>query len=345
MPEDRVKDAKVFQVVRMDLAGPLFLKGGTKAWIVLFTCAIYRCVHLELVTTLGTAEFLWSFQRFIDRRGRPETVYSDNGTNFVGAVNGFKAVDWNRVKAEAQVKKIHWKFNPPSAAWWGGWWERLIRMMKDLLKRILGRAKVGYEELLTILCQVEAILNDRPLTYVTEDAEDLIPLTPAMFLQEIHNVTTPEIDQMNAEGLRTRYRYQVKLREKFRARFRKEYLSLLVQRGRQRKSVQYKLGDIVLVGADNKKRQEWPMAMITELLPGRDGVVRVVRVKCGNHLLLRPVQRLYPLEVASTSSFVPISSEVRQFAKIAAKNASKEQPPEIVTRYGRMIKGPNRLGY
>jgi len=154
LPEDRVKNAKAFEVVGIDLAGPLFLKNKEKVWVVLFTCAVYRCIHLELVSSLSTKAFLDAFTRFSERRGRPAVVYSDNGTNFVGAFNLFKTINWEQVEKECSLKRIVWKFNPPSAAWWGGWWERLVRTVKDLLRRILGKSTVTYETLLTYLCSI-----------------------------------------------------------------------------------------------------------------------------------------------------------------------------------------------
>ncbi|UYV65022.1 hypothetical protein LAZ67_3002850, partial [Cordylochernes scorpioides] len=120
LPATRVHNAKVFEVVGIDLAGPLYLKDQTKTWVVLFTCAVYRCVHLELVISLSTEDFLMALERFIKRRGRPSTIFSDNGTNFVGANNFFKQIDWERVSNDGKVKRIEWKFIPPTAAWWGG---------------------------------------------------------------------------------------------------------------------------------------------------------------------------------------------------------------------------------
>ena len=93
LPDDRVRDAASFEMVGVDVAGPLYLKGGSKAWVVLFTCTIYRAVHLELITSLSTEAFIQSFQRFISRRGRPATVYCDNGANFVGSSNVLSEVD------------------------------------------------------------------------------------------------------------------------------------------------------------------------------------------------------------------------------------------------------------
>ena len=90
LPFNRVRDAAVFEVIGVDFAGPVYLKGKIKAWICLFTCAVFRAVHLELVTSLSTASFLMTFRRFIARRGRPSVVYSDNGSNFVGMDNALK---------------------------------------------------------------------------------------------------------------------------------------------------------------------------------------------------------------------------------------------------------------
>lgn len=133
LPTNRVRDTAVFEVVRVDYARPLFLKNGGKAWICLFMCAVYPVIHLELVTSLSTTAFLEALRRFIARRGQPTIIYSDNGTNFVGTYNLFKTVDWKKVDSYCTVERIEWRFNPPSAAWWGGWWERLVRVVKDIL--------------------------------------------------------------------------------------------------------------------------------------------------------------------------------------------------------------------
>lgn len=195
---------------------------------------------------------------------------------------------------ECGVLRIVWKFNPPTAAWWGGWWERLIRIMKDLMKRILGRQRLNHEELFTCVTFVEAIMNSRPLTYVTEDSEDLIPLTPSHFLRDVTETRTPEIILNSADGLRKRYRYKQDLKEQLRSRFKKEYLGALVQRGNI---------DIVLVELENKKRILWPMAKIIEELPGQDGHLRLVRLAVSKNgiskTMIRPVQRLYPLEIST----------------------------------------------
>ncbi|XP_071580713.1 uncharacterized protein [Temnothorax nylanderi] len=187
-------------------------------------------------------------------------------------------------------------FNPASAPWWGGFWERLIRSIKDLLKRILGRASLSYTELMTCVVDVEAVINQRPLTCITEDSEDLIPLTPAMFLCEISEVSVPDLDQLEKSGLRGRYRHLARVREMLKERFRKEYRAELVHRGKLPTSRPVKPGDVVLIGSDNRKRLEWSLGRVLRLLPGRDGIPRLVQLKLSSGELIRPIQRLYLLE-------------------------------------------------
>ncbi|GFW08691.1 integrase catalytic domain-containing protein [Trichonephila clavipes] len=208
LPSDGVTDAAVFEVVGVDLARPLYVKQGGKVWIVLYTCAIYRALHLELVSSLSTDAFLLSFRRFVVRRGRPRIIYSDNGTNFRGAYNELIVIDWNEVFRYAEIQRITWKFIPPTAAWLGGFWERLVRTVKELLRRTLGKAIFTYEELLTILCKCEKVVNSRPLTYLSEDMQDLTLITPARF--EIPTADTKDLDVRDANHFRKRLRFRAK---------------------------------------------------------------------------------------------------------------------------------------
>lgn len=254
-PEDRVREAKIFEVVGVDLAGPLYLADKTKAWIVLYTCAVYRAIHLELITSLSTEAFLQSLRRFIARRGRPFVIYCDNGTNFVGTNNVLEKVDWQQINAVASTQKIRFKFNPPTAAWWGGWWERLVRMIKEILRKVLGRTSLNYEELNTIMCDCEQVINSRPITYVSEDNKDPSPLTPMMFLQELPTSGVPDIDNIDARELSKRAKYRQRIRDDLRKRFRIEYLGQLRYRAaKDNKIKQLSVGDVVLVEDINKHR-------------------------------------------------------------------------------------------
>ncbi|UYV84640.1 hypothetical protein LAZ67_X002934, partial [Cordylochernes scorpioides] len=181
IPATRIGSTPAFGVIGVDLAGPLTESGGNKIWVVLYTCAVYRAVHLELTKTVSTEGFLDTFRRFVTRRGRPSIVYSDNGLNFVGCNNLFKKVNWNDVLRYATVQSIKWNFNPPTAAFWGGWWERLVGLMKQLIRKVLGDKTVSYEELQTVICEVESAMNSRPLTAISEESGS-VPITPAKFM-------------------------------------------------------------------------------------------------------------------------------------------------------------------
>ncbi|KAF6203478.1 hypothetical protein GE061_001809 [Apolygus lucorum] len=135
LPEDRQTLGSAFEITGTDLAGPLYLKNGEKVWVVLFTCAVYRAVHCELTSSLSTSGFLMCLRRFIARRGRVSTIYSDNGTNFIGANRLLSSVNWDEICSFSDVRQIRWKCNPPTAAWWGGWWELVVRKIKELMRR------------------------------------------------------------------------------------------------------------------------------------------------------------------------------------------------------------------
>ncbi|CAL1297242.1 unnamed protein product [Larinioides sclopetarius] len=364
LPADRVEDAAVFEVVGVDLAGPLYIKRGDKVWAVLYTCAIYRALHLELVSSLSTDAFLLSFRRFVARRGRPRIIYSDNGTNFKGAYKELAAIDWNEVSRYAEIQRITWKFIPPSAAWWGGFWERLVRTMKELLRRSLGRAIFTYEELLTILCECEKVVNSRPLTYLSEDMLDLAAITPAMFLFERSTAEVKDLDMRDANHFRKRLRFRAKMMEELRKRFRIEYLGQLIQRQKQNpqsKSSNISEGDIVLIGDDVKKRLLWPLARVIELILGKDGLVRTVKLKTESCTLIRPIQRVFPLELSvndlsnlplhkapltEPSENSPSSNTLENYLQSPIPetfiNSSKASQPQV-TRCGRVIKRSKKL--
>ena len=297
LPVNRVRDSAVFEVTGIDFAGPLFIKGGGKGWICIFTCAVYRAVHFELASSLSTDGFIECLRRFVARRGRPQYIYSDNGTNFCSTAKALEGLDWEIIIKRASVLQIEWRFNPPSAPWWGGWWERLIGVLKTILRKILGKASLSYECLTTSLCDAEAIINSRPLTYVSEDSNDFKPLTPAMFLQEIRETGVPDLDMLYNERLNKKFKYRQRVLNDLRARFRTEYLSQLLLKNGKKETRNINIGDVVLIGNDTQKRIDWPLGRIVDLIVGRDGNTRVCILKTKNGLLKRPIQRVYPLEI------------------------------------------------
>ncbi|GBM73128.1 hypothetical protein AVEN_46275-1 [Araneus ventricosus] len=185
------------------------------------------------------------------------------------------------------------------ASWWGGFWERLVRVIKELLRRSLGKSILSFEELRTVLCECKSAINSRPLTYVSENSDDLIPLTPSMFMIENRNFSTCDIDLVETQSFRRRIKFKAKLLKDFRLRFRKEYFSLLFQKHSRNRSVREpQIGEVVLIGDDSKKRLNWYLAIIMEVSPGRDRKVHTVKVKTQSGVTTRPLQRLYPLELS-----------------------------------------------
>ncbi|XP_054278534.1 uncharacterized protein LOC128996985 [Macrosteles quadrilineatus] len=154
----------------------------------------------------------------------------------------------------------------------------------------------------TILCDCEAIMNSRPLTYVSDDPTDLTPLTPSLFLQDVEEVGVPDLDLADSSDLNKRLKYRRMLKEDLSKRFRTEYLGQLQLHG-NKNQIPYELsvGEVVLIGSDGVKRLNWPLARITELIKGKDGNVRIVRLRTQHGELLRPVQRVFPLELKSKS--------------------------------------------
>jgi len=206
LPAARIETQCMFKTTGVDLAGPIGLKGGKKVWVVIYTCSVYTGVYFDLVDSLNSEEFLNSLHKFTCIIGRPDTIFSDDGTKFVGAESMMKKLNWKKIEEESNVKKISWKFNPPTAAWWGGFWERPIRTFKDLLKRMIATAKLTRKELEICMMEITYVINNRPLTTLTENEDDLIPLTPAMFLRDLPISGLPELKVMTSKDFKVRTR-------------------------------------------------------------------------------------------------------------------------------------------
>ncbi|GFX29923.1 integrase catalytic domain-containing protein [Trichonephila clavipes] len=157
LPHDRVRDAAVFEIIGLYLAGPLIRKNGEKNWILILTCAVYRAIHLELFTSVSTESYLIGLRRFIARRGRPSVIYSDNGTNFKGAYQLYQKVNLEKLKNLEEQNPISWKFIPPQVHWWGDFWERLIGPVKRT-KKNTGKTSLNHEEMYTVLYDCESLI-------------------------------------------------------------------------------------------------------------------------------------------------------------------------------------------
>ncbi|XP_062711250.1 uncharacterized protein LOC134289447 [Aedes albopictus] len=307
LPAARVTVSRPFSKAGVDFFGPVYLRAGrvrtpTKAYVAIFVCMATKAVHMELVSDLSTERFLQALRRFFARRGRCTDIYSDNGTNFVGARNQIRELfdllkektHRETVAKECANEGIYWHFNPPSAPHFGGLWEAAVRSAKFHLLRVVGSNPVHQEDFVTLLTQVEACMNSRPMTSLSDDPLDLEPLTPAHFLVGGSLLSMPDPDLSDVQLNRlTRFQLVQRQLQDFWRRWRREYLSQLQARSKHwQPAVDVQVGRLVVVVESNQPPTQWKMGRIQELHPGEDGVTRVVTVRTSTGSLKRPLVKL-----------------------------------------------------
>ncbi|KFM57426.1 hypothetical protein X975_24273, partial [Stegodyphus mimosarum] len=203
-----------------------------------------------------------------------------------------KDLKLEKIQLKISIYPITWKFIPPATPWWGGFWERLIGILKRILENVLGRASLNYQEMETVLCDCENQLNSTPLTYISEDPEDLNALTTDLFLKENPLTTssnTTDFDKIKttSKDLKKRLVYRRKLMSDLRVRFRNEYLGHLHQRTiALNRFYVPNVGD--LIWTDNLKRLYWPLGRILSIYTSNDRVARTTKVKTKPGLVTRP---------------------------------------------------------
>ena len=322
IPESRLKDMSAFHNIGIDLTGPVFVYNIYnqdneifKAWIVLITCQSSRAIHLDLATNYTGEACINVLKRFFSRRGTPYLITSDNGSNFIA----------DNVQTFVTNNGVKWRFNLEAAPWTGGFWERLIKSVKRCLRKSLGKRKVNYEEMLTLLIEIERIINNRPLTYVSGDFSSE-PLTPNHLIYGRRiSKNGGEIEDVieGSDNVKRLLRH-------FWNVWSKEYLTEL--RDRQRKVVDRNrtatpnVGDMVLVSDETNKRIKWRTGRVTDLIRGKDGIARGAIVAVVNKdkigALRRPLNKLYPFELAS--EIIDKKNE-----EVARVNVQMGEPPKL----------------
>ena len=308
LPAERLTPGLVFENVGVDYAGPVILKQGSvrkptlvKAYICVFVSLSIRAVHLELVSDLTTEAFLAALRRFISRRGKPSIICSDNGTNFVGASRELRDLfDFlhNRETQSTVVtfcssEHILWKFIPEYSPHFSGIWEAAVKSAKTHLKRVLGEARLNFEEFSTVLSQVEACLNSRPLTALPDSNDGIEVLTPGHFLVGRPLEALPDLSPRQPYTLLRRWQLCQALVQHFWKRWSAEYVKALLKFNKWHfPSRNLQVGDVVCVHEDRLVPTKWPLARITAVHPGDDGLVRVVTLKTRKGSYKRPANKI-----------------------------------------------------
>ncbi|KAL0838847.1 hypothetical protein ABMA28_016875 [Loxostege sticticalis] len=299
LPQQRVTACKPFLKVGVDFAGPLPVKNSrirrsveTKGYICVFVCFVTKAVHLELSSDLTTDSYLACFKRLIARRGLPSEVFADNGTNFRGAANQLADLyrlhaaseHQTRVQSFSAQQGIRFHFVPSYSPVFAGLAEAAVKSTKFHLKRILQKLVLTYEQLNTILVQIEGILNSRPLVPMSSDINDFSYLTPGHFLTGSAIMSYPEKDISDLPTNRLKFwKVCEHVKQCFWSIWHKYYLNSLQCRSKWQSSVpNVTEGMLVILREPNCPPLHWPLARVSKVFPGKDGKVRAIEVTAPN---------------------------------------------------------------
>ncbi|XP_075150744.1 uncharacterized protein LOC142224849 [Haematobia irritans] len=319
LPPERATFSLPFTYTGVDFAGPFNIKTSTmrnakivKGYAAVFVCFSTKAVHLEVCSDLSTDAFLAAFTRFTGRRGLPKTMFSDNGKNFVGASYKLLQAHHSFLKSAEKclinkfgIRGFTWSFIPPYAPHMGGLWESAVRIMKSHLKKQTGNVNFTYEEFSTLLIRIEAIMNSRPLSALSDNISELLPLTPGHFLRGAPITASPDApEQPPTENLSylSRWRRLQAIQHIFSQRWKSEYITEL-QRRYKWKSTRNNLkeNEFVIVKDDHLPATEWRLGRITKVFYGKDNNVRVAEIKTQNGIITRPIVKLCVLPSQHTN--------------------------------------------
>ena len=316
LPHARTQEGKPFEVTGVDFTGALYVRDPgkeTKAYICLFTCGLSRAIHLETVRDLSVDTFMQAFHRFAARKSLPRLLLSDNASTYVSAAKELEQLfSSDKLEESLRTRGVQWKFIPKRAPWYGGFWERLIGLTKNVLKKVLGRSFITFEALQTLAVEIEGTLNDRPLTYLSADLGDPDPLTPSHLLYGRRIMSLPYTTMEDGEisdptflpssAFQERAKRQTQILRHFQQRWKREYLTSLREshKGADPSKQNIRVGDVVVVH-DDVPRSRWQLAVIEELIEGLDGGITAAKIRTANGKTNRPVTKLFPLEVNDVS--------------------------------------------
>lgn len=316
LPQVRVLVAPPFTNTGVDYCGPFLVRRRRardrtyiKTYAAIFVCMSTKAVHIELAEDLSTNGFLDAFDRFVSRRGLCHSLYSDNGTQFIGAnrtmQKDLKA--WRKECVDQHIADagVEWNFITPSAPHQGGLWEAAVKSAKKHLLKVVGKHKLHFYALLNLLTRIEACLNSRPLMAIHDDHGSGTALTPGDFLigRPLRSRIGPCLLNIPENRLTYHQRLQ-QMYQHFWKRWQREYLAVLQVRAKwTSKEVNIEVGEIVAIKEDGTAPLQWLIGQVTHTHAGPDGLVRNVTIACVKGInaktgaverttLTRPVQKL-----------------------------------------------------
>ena len=337
LPDFRVRQARCFSSIGIDMAGPFKIedtdlnetnslqRSFSKSYVLMITCASSRAVHLETTRSLSVKDFILALQRFMDVRGVPSHIESDNSKTFIRANKEFSSIfNSKRARRFFQQKRIEWNFYTEYSPWKGGMTERLNDIFKKIARKTLGHNILNFEEFRSIVSYAMSIMNCRPMTYVYSDINsEGTQLTPSMLLNGFNLLEPPSLNYRkptddNELTLSERYKFIERLKDSFWNLWNQQYLTELYERhvkqGKTPINMRVpKLGAIVLIKDEKLPRRCWKLGRIMSTkISQRDGKIREVTVQClskraqNSEILNGPLQstflkkspcHLVPLEV------------------------------------------------
>ena len=259
----RTEANQPFEATGVDFAGPSRYRIGKKegkCYVLIFTCATSRAVHLELTKSQEAEEFQRKLNSFIARRGRPRLMISDNAGTFKATAKWIKVIRKSEKFHDfLATHDIQWRFNLAKSPWWGGIYERLIREIKKTLYKSLGRSHLSFENLETVIMDIEINMNNRPLTYVESESGEEQVLTPNVLIRGENTYLINNDMKSDDDELTNMQKRITKAKANAWKRWQREYIHSLMesQRINGKPAKAPEIGEIVLVIGEEKNRSEW----------------------------------------------------------------------------------------
>ena len=291
LPVERVSFNAPFEVTGIDVMGHFNVimngRAPQKVWVVIFSCFSTRAVHTEILQKMDASSFINALSRFTARRPGLRKLVSDNGTNFAGACSilrkELEALRDSTTEALA-FRRLEWTFIPPHTPHYGGVWERVVGLFKRMISTLGKGDSMRFDVFNTVVIEMEATLNRRPMCALSHSPDDVEALTPAHILYPAtfaHSSATiiPQNNVSDADALRSTWKRAQARISACRKLFFREYVTILHQRQKwQRSKASLKVDDIVILVDESIPRDNWKIARVTHV-ESSDGLVRRVKVK------------------------------------------------------------------